>query len=206
MDLAGKLARFVMKRKFWGGFSDAPLVAANERGHVNSHFHARAIDDVRGARLLACFDTVPEAADRLPESTGCKPYYRLAEMLAEEAIEVVIEYTDGNGRRLMHICEKSIEMARDIGSRTITTGIVEKVIKQARFSFTWRILRHLTPRQIEVLQDRTAGNRHHGGGNSLDRGLEQRKVVPTRHGRDFSAQPASQPSFLDGYQAARLLD
>jgi DNA-binding MarR family transcriptional regulator len=71
---------------------------------------------------------------------------------SEEAIEVVIEYTDGNGRRLMQICEKAIEMARSIGSRTITTGIVENVIKQARFSFTWRILRHLTPRQMEVLQ------------------------------------------------------
>jgi Cdc6-like AAA superfamily ATPase len=83
--------------------------------------------------------------DSLPKTHPLYPF-------TEEAIEVVIEYTDGNGRRLMHICEKSIEMARDIGSRTITTGIVEKVIKQARFSFTWRILRHLTPRQIEVLQ------------------------------------------------------
>jgi len=83
--------------------------------------------------------------DSLPQPHPLHPF-------TEEAIEVVIEYTDGNGRRLMQICEKSIEMARKIGSRTITTGIVEKVIKQARFSFTWRILRHLTPRQMEVLQ------------------------------------------------------
>jgi type II secretory pathway predicted ATPase ExeA len=83
--------------------------------------------------------------DSCPQADPLSPF-------TDEAIEVVIEYTDGNGRRLMQICEKSIEMARSIGSRTISTGIVEKVIKQARFSFTWRILRHLTPRQIEVLQ------------------------------------------------------
>lgn len=70
----------------------------------------------------------------------------------EEAVEVMIEYTDGNARRLMEICEKTTELTRTMGGRFITTGIVEKVIKQARFSFTWRILRHLTPRQIEVLE------------------------------------------------------
>jgi len=82
----------------------------------------------------------------------------------QEAVEVVIEYTDGNARRLMEICEKSVDMARDLASRRITTGIVERVIKQARFSFTWRILRHLTPKQIEVLSALVA---RHGGRASL---------------------------------------
>jgi predicted transcriptional regulator len=70
----------------------------------------------------------------------------------EEAVEIVLEYTDGNARRLMEACERATEMARTLGSRIVTTGIVEKVIKEARFSFTWRILRHLTPRQMEVLE------------------------------------------------------
>ena len=35
-----------------------------------SNFHARAINDVRGAKLVACFDQVPAAADRLSQSTG----------------------------------------------------------------------------------------------------------------------------------------
>lgn len=44
LDLAGRFVRFVMKRKFWGHpESDPPMVAGNEIGHVDSHFHARAI-------------------------------------------------------------------------------------------------------------------------------------------------------------------
>lgn len=54
-----------------------------------SQFHARAIKDVRGAELVACFDTVAPAADRLAASTGCKPYYDLGQMLADPAIDVV---------------------------------------------------------------------------------------------------------------------
>jgi predicted dehydrogenase len=54
-----------------------------------SNFHARAIRDVRGAELVACFDTVPAAADRLAESTGCKAYHNLDAMLADPAVEVV---------------------------------------------------------------------------------------------------------------------
>lgn len=43
LELAGKLARFVMKPKFWGNPTDPSLVAGRELGHVDSHFHARAI-------------------------------------------------------------------------------------------------------------------------------------------------------------------
>ena len=43
LDTAGKLARFVMKPKFWGGFSNLPSGNGREHGHSDSHFHARAI-------------------------------------------------------------------------------------------------------------------------------------------------------------------
>lgn len=44
LDLAGRFARFVMRHKFWGHpASDPPMVAGSEIGHVDSHFHARAI-------------------------------------------------------------------------------------------------------------------------------------------------------------------
>ncbi len=52
-------------------------------------FHARAIDDVEGAALVACHDTVPEAADRLAQKTGCKAYHNLDEMLADPGVQVV---------------------------------------------------------------------------------------------------------------------
>ena len=55
-----------------------------------AHFHARAIDDVPGAKLVAGFDTVPAAADRLAQATGCKAYYDLDEMLADQDVEVVV--------------------------------------------------------------------------------------------------------------------
>jgi hypothetical protein len=43
LDFAGKLARFVMKPKFWGGFSNPASGNGREHGHSDSHFHARAI-------------------------------------------------------------------------------------------------------------------------------------------------------------------
>jgi UDP-N-acetyl-2-amino-2-deoxyglucuronate dehydrogenase len=52
-------------------------------------FHARAIDDVEGAKLVACYDTVPAAADRLAEKTGCRAYRDLDQMLADPGVEVV---------------------------------------------------------------------------------------------------------------------
>ena len=52
-------------------------------------FHARAIADARGAKLVAGFDTVPAAADRLADATGCKAYYELDAMLADPSVDVV---------------------------------------------------------------------------------------------------------------------
>ncbi len=54
-----------------------------------SNFHARAINDVRGAKLVGCFDQFPAAAERLSGATGCKAYAKLDEMLANPAIQVV---------------------------------------------------------------------------------------------------------------------
>jgi predicted dehydrogenase len=54
-----------------------------------AHFHARAIGDVRGAKLVACYDTLPAAADKLAEATGCTAYHDLDVMLADPAVEVV---------------------------------------------------------------------------------------------------------------------
>ncbi len=54
-----------------------------------ANFHARAIGDIPGAKLVACHDAVPAAAERLAASTGCKPYSTLEEMLADPAVDVV---------------------------------------------------------------------------------------------------------------------
>lgn len=54
-----------------------------------SRFHARAIGDVKGTKLAACFDQFPAAADKLAEETGCKAYHNLDEMLADPKVDIV---------------------------------------------------------------------------------------------------------------------
>lgn len=54
-----------------------------------ANFHAKAIADIRGAKLAACFDMFPAAADRLAEATGCKAYHSLDEMLSDSSVDVV---------------------------------------------------------------------------------------------------------------------
>lgn len=54
-----------------------------------ANFHARAIADTRGAKLVACYDTFPAAAERLAESTHCRAYHKLDEMLADPKVQIV---------------------------------------------------------------------------------------------------------------------
>ncbi len=54
-----------------------------------SNFHARAIADVRGAKLVACFDTRAESAEKFAASNGCQAYTDLKNMLANSKVEIV---------------------------------------------------------------------------------------------------------------------
>ena len=54
-----------------------------------SGFHARAIADVRGAKLAACFDTRAPAAEKFAADHGCKAYTKLGDMLADPAVDIV---------------------------------------------------------------------------------------------------------------------
>ena len=54
-----------------------------------SNFHAKAIKDIRGVKLAACFDMFPAAADRLAKTTGCRAYHDLNSMLADPDVDVV---------------------------------------------------------------------------------------------------------------------
>jgi predicted dehydrogenase len=54
-----------------------------------SDFHARAIADVRGARLVACFDTRKQSADRFAATNSCTAYDDLDAMLADKRVSVV---------------------------------------------------------------------------------------------------------------------
>jgi predicted dehydrogenase len=52
-------------------------------------FHARAIGDIPGARLVACFDTVQASVERFAAAKGCRGYQRLDEMLADRDVTIV---------------------------------------------------------------------------------------------------------------------
>jgi predicted dehydrogenase len=54
-----------------------------------SSFHARAIADVRGAKLEACFDTRAESAEKFASANGCRAYSNLGKMLADPKVSIV---------------------------------------------------------------------------------------------------------------------
>lgn len=54
-----------------------------------SRFHAKAIAEIRGARLVACFDNVAAAATRLAAEQSCRSYDKLPDLLADSDVDVV---------------------------------------------------------------------------------------------------------------------
>lgn len=54
-----------------------------------ANFHAQAIGDIPEARLVACFDTFPQAVERFSRERGCRGYTQLDEMLADPEVQVV---------------------------------------------------------------------------------------------------------------------
>ncbi|REK29926.1 MAG: gfo/Idh/MocA family oxidoreductase [Planctomycetota bacterium] len=54
-----------------------------------ARFHARAIEETRGAKLVACYDSFASAADRLADEEGIRGYHDLADMLADPDVDVV---------------------------------------------------------------------------------------------------------------------
>ncbi|MDR2116518.1 MAG: Gfo/Idh/MocA family oxidoreductase [Planctomycetaceae bacterium] len=52
-------------------------------------FHAKAIE-AAGGKLIACYDMVPQSADRLASQySGCKAYHGFKEFLADDRIDIV---------------------------------------------------------------------------------------------------------------------
>lgn len=54
-----------------------------------SHFHAKAIEEVRGAKLTACVSSRFEAAEKLSKQYGGTAYQDLDVMLADPAVDIV---------------------------------------------------------------------------------------------------------------------
>ncbi|MGC3970845.1 MAG: Gfo/Idh/MocA family oxidoreductase [Pirellulales bacterium] len=54
-----------------------------------ANFHAKAIGDIKGAKLVACFDNYAPSAEKLAATYKCKAYTSLDDMLADPKIDVV---------------------------------------------------------------------------------------------------------------------
>src|SRR5207247_4596223 len=54
-----------------------------------SRFHAKAVADIKGAKVTACFDSFTSAADKFGAEIGCKVYHDLNKMLADKSVDVV---------------------------------------------------------------------------------------------------------------------
>ncbi len=54
-----------------------------------SRFHAKAIAEIRGAKIVACYDAFTASADRFADEVGCKAYHDLKEMLADPDVDIV---------------------------------------------------------------------------------------------------------------------
>jgi predicted dehydrogenase len=54
-----------------------------------SRFHAKAVADIKGAKVAACFDSFTSAADKFGAEIGCKVYHDLDKMLADKSVDVV---------------------------------------------------------------------------------------------------------------------
>ncbi len=54
-----------------------------------ANFHAKAVADIKGAKITACFDMSAKSADRFAKANDCTPYDSLKEMLADPKVDVV---------------------------------------------------------------------------------------------------------------------
>ncbi len=118
-------------------------------------FHAKALADVRGAKLVACYDVMPAAAERLARSTGCKAYANLNQLLADPAVDVVtigtpsgahLEPALAAARAGKHvIVEKPLEITLRRCDRIIRecekAGVVHSTIFPSRFHYSSRELK-----------------------------------------------------------------
>jgi predicted dehydrogenase len=104
-----------------------------------SQFHARAIAELRRAKLVACFDSFPAAADRLAQATGCRAYHDLDAMLADPKVTIVTIGTPSGA----HL-EPAISAAR-AGKHVIVEKPLEITLKRCD-----KIIRECEANQVKL--------------------------------------------------------
>jgi predicted dehydrogenase len=124
-----------------------------------SQFHARAIADVAGAKLVACCDTVAESADRFAASHGCRSYHSLDAMLADQEVDVVTIATPSG----LHM-EPAVAAAR-AGKHVIVEKPLEVTLKKCD-----RIIRACAKHRVHLAT--VFPSRFHDSSVKLKRAIE----------------------------------
>jgi predicted dehydrogenase len=118
-------------------------------------FHAKAIADIRGARLIGGFDTFAPSAERFARANDCKSYGRLKDLLADPEIDIVtigtpsgahLEPAVAAARAGKHIIvEKPLEVTLKRCDRIIRecekAGVVLSTIFPSRFHESSQLLK-----------------------------------------------------------------
>lgn len=119
-----------------------------------SRFHARAIAELPGARLIGCCSRTRAAAEKFAQETGCQAYSGLTEMLADPAVQVVTICTPSGdhlepavaamraGRHVL--VEKPLEITTARCDQLIAVaeqqGVLLGTIFPSRFNACWQVL------------------------------------------------------------------
>ena len=64
-----------------------------------ANFHAKAIEQIRGAKIVAGFDTFTASADRFAAANGCTAYHKLSDLLADPRVDIVTICTPSGAHR-----------------------------------------------------------------------------------------------------------
>ena len=54
-----------------------------------ANFHAKAIEHIRGAKIVACYDAVTASAERFADANNARQYEHLEDMLADPEVDIV---------------------------------------------------------------------------------------------------------------------
>src|SRR5271163_4011313 len=64
-----------------------------------ANFHAKAIEQIRGAKIVACTDSIPASAERFATANKCRAYNSVKELCADPAVEIVTICTPSGSHR-----------------------------------------------------------------------------------------------------------
>ncbi len=66
---------------------------------IIANFHAKAIEHIRGAKIVACYDSFAPAAERFAAANNVTRYEQLSDMLADSSVDIVTICTPSGAHR-----------------------------------------------------------------------------------------------------------